>query len=70
MTCQDCPRHDPETRRCLDGKINPHRWERAVDVVNLFGVRALCPFSDFRERLAKSRLRQCRVSTGSDNKIG
>jgi hypothetical protein len=53
--CPACPRFDSELGRCGDGKVNPSSWTMAVEVANLMGVRALCPFHAFRERLAQSR---------------
>lgn len=55
MFCRDCPRHDEEKQVCRDGKINPHSWERAVEASQVFGIRSLCPFSEYRERLVKAR---------------
>jgi hypothetical protein len=55
MLCQDCPLFDPDRRRCRDGKINPQSWEIAVEAANVFGIRALCPYNDHREALARSR---------------
>lgn len=55
MTCRDCPRYDGEKRICRDGKLNPHRYEQAQEVVKLFGLRVVCPFNDHRERLIYNR---------------
>jgi hypothetical protein len=55
MQCQDCPLFDPELRRCRDGKINPQKWEQALEAANVFGIRALCAYNDHRESLARSR---------------
>jgi hypothetical protein len=55
MDCRDCPHYVEETRRCAMGKINPQRKSQAVEVVNIFGVRALCTMNDYREWLAESR---------------
>lgn len=55
MRCRDCPRYDPDVERCRDGKVNPLRWEQAVEAANVLGLRAICPLSDFRERLILSR---------------
>jgi hypothetical protein len=51
MDCRDCARHDAETGRCLDGKVNPRRYEHALGVVQVLGLRAICVFNDHRERL-------------------
>jgi len=53
--CRDCPRYDAESERCRDGKVNPHRWEVAVSVAQTYGLRSICAFNDFRERLVRSR---------------
>lgn len=57
MYCEDCPRFDPERRTCRDGKVNPQRWDLTVEVANVFGVRSICMFNDYRERLVASRSR-------------
>lgn len=58
MDCRDCPRYDTDERKCRDGKVNPQKWSQAVDVANIHGIRALCPFNDFREKLIQSRARR------------
>ena len=55
MECKDCHRFDPEEKRCRDGKINPHNWETAVSVSQILGIRTICMFNDYRERLIESR---------------
>lgn len=55
MECRDCARWDSENRKCLDGKLNPHGWEVAVSVAQVFGLRSICVFNDYRERLVNSR---------------
>ena len=55
MHCQDCPRYDQDAETCRDGKLNPLRWDQAVEVANVFGPRAVCMFNDHRERLLQSR---------------
>lgn len=55
MYCRDCARWDEEAKRCNDGKVNPQRWEVAVSVANVLGVRSICIFNDYRERLIRSR---------------
>ncbi|HWD39800.1 MAG TPA: hypothetical protein VG944_13200 [Fimbriimonas sp.] len=55
MYCRDCPRYDQENKRCLDGKLNPEKWDLAVSVAQVFGLRSICTFNDHRERLVKSR---------------
>ena len=66
MYCRDCHRWDVESRRCLDGKVNPLSWEESVNVANVLGVRAICVFNDYRERLVGSRLTQVRSSELGD----
>lgn len=65
MDCRDCPRYDRDERKCLDGKVNPQKWTLTVEVANVFGVRAICPLNDFRERLIRSRGNQVEA-TSSD----
>ncbi|HXH61392.1 MAG TPA: hypothetical protein VNI20_08535 [Fimbriimonadaceae bacterium] len=55
MDCRDCPRYDPENRRCRDGKLNPPRYSDAVEVANVWGVRAICAYNDHRPRLVSVR---------------
>lgn len=57
MNCRDCVRYNHETRECRDKKVNPQSMAEAADVANVFGVRSICMFNDFRERLIASRLR-------------
>lgn len=53
MECRDCARYVDE--RCEDRKLNPLRWEQAVNVANVYGIRSICMFNDHRERLVKAR---------------
>ncbi len=55
MDCKDCTRYSSEHGKCLDGKVNPHRWEIAVSVANVYGLRSICVFNDYRERLVNCR---------------
>lgn len=55
MNCRDCPRFDSEKRICQDGKLNPGRYEQAQEIVRLHGLRSICVFNDFRERLVYNR---------------
>jgi hypothetical protein len=55
MDCRDCPCHQEETAKCRDGKLNPQTWEQAVSVSQVFGLRAICVFNDYRERLVAAR---------------
>lgn len=55
MNCEDCPRFDHDSRKCKDGKVNPRRWDQAVEVANIMGLRMICTFNDHRERLIKNR---------------
>ena len=54
MDCRDCPRFCPDAQRCLDGKINPARWEAVQQAATQMGLRAICPLNDHRERLVAS----------------
>ncbi|BBO23111.1 MAG: hypothetical protein QY327_08230 [Fimbriimonadaceae bacterium] len=78
MYCEDCALWDSEAAKCKNGKLNPADWGGAVSVANVYGLRAICVFNDFRERLILSRAAtcgesaaepqdQCIVPTGSDN---
>ncbi len=55
MYCQDCPIYDKESRKCRDGKVNPQSWGQAVDVSQVLGLRSICVFNDYRERLVQCR---------------
>jgi hypothetical protein len=68
--CKDCNRYDLETRKCLDHKVNPQSWGQSVDVANVLGIRSICVFNDYRERLILSRARQADVLPGAKRPIG
>lgn len=51
MHCRDCHIWDAEASKCRDGKVNPQSWDMAVTVSQVLGLRAICTFNDFRERL-------------------
>lgn len=53
--CRDCHRYDKETEKCRDGKVNPLRYEQALSVSQVMGLRAICAFNDHRERLVAVR---------------
>lgn len=55
MYCRDCARYDSESKRCLDSKVNPPNWETAVSVSQVLGLRSICVFNDYRERLVRCR---------------
>ena len=55
MYCRDCARYDTETKRCKDAKVNPQDWETAVTVSQVLGLRSICVFNDYRERLTRAR---------------
>ena len=55
MNCPDCPRFDKEENRCKDGKVNPSSHAAAVEVANVLGVRSICTYNDFRERIIAGR---------------
>jgi hypothetical protein len=38
--------------------VNPLSWEQSVNVANVLGVRSICIFNDYRERLVGSRMLQ------------
>ncbi|AIE83555.1 hypothetical protein OP10G_0187 [Fimbriimonas ginsengisoli Gsoil 348] len=35
--------------------MNPASWETAVTVAQVLGLRSICTFNDYRERLVASR---------------
>jgi len=53
--CRDCNLYDEEAQRCKDRKVNPQSWETAVQVSQVLGLRSICVFNDYRERLVYSR---------------
>lgn len=53
MHCRDCPRWIDG--KCADQKVNPERYGQAVEVANIHGVRAICPFNEHRDRLVRTR---------------
>lgn len=55
MRCRDCARYDLENRRCKDAKVNPPTWEDVIEVSNVIGIRSICSFNDYRERLINAR---------------
>jgi hypothetical protein len=55
MDCRDCPRYDQEARKCRDGKLNPRRYSDAIEVANVWGVRAICAYNDHRPRIVSVR---------------
>jgi len=55
MECRDCARWNSEDRKCLDEKINPRTWDVAVNVSQVLGLRSICIFNDYRERLIDCR---------------
>ena len=53
--CRDCHRYDTAAEKCLDGKINPPRYEQALSAAQVMGLRSICIFNDHRERLVSVR---------------
>lgn len=51
MRCEDCPRWNADEQACRDRKLNPGSFGEAVEVVQMFGPRALCTMNDYRERM-------------------
>jgi hypothetical protein len=66
MHCLDCARFDPDSERCLDNKVNPESWNQAIEVCNVMGVRVICSFNDYRQRILDSR---CRNLTGPPSSL-
>ena len=69
MNCCDCPIYDEDRQKCRDGKLNPASYGAAVEVANVFGVRAICSFNDHKQRLVSTRTRTCdgKRLAGTDN---
>lgn len=59
MHCRDCARYDQETGRCRDAKINPQTYGQAIEVSKQYGIRSICVFNDYRERLLLGRRLPC-----------
>lgn len=55
MDCKECPRFDTNLNRCRDGKVNPQSYDHAFQVTQYMGLRAICVFNDYRERLVEAR---------------
>lgn len=55
MNCPDCPRYDSVGEKCKDGKINPGSYQLASEAVQIFGIRSICTYNDFRETLLERR---------------
>lgn len=49
MTCQKCPRYNPDELHCRDGKSNPRRKSDVYAVVESLGLQALCHYNPYRE---------------------
>lgn len=58
MHCRDCSRFDIAARKCRDGKVNPQTWGESIEVANHLGVRCICVFNDYREKLVSTRVVQ------------
>ncbi len=69
MECRDCARWDSEARKCRDEKVNPHSWEVAVSVSQVLGLRSICVFNDFRERLVNSRKPIAKQTASTSNQF-
>jgi len=55
ILCPRCPLYDRTGRRCTIGKVNPPTKLDTYETAFLLGVRALCPFNPYRERLLHSK---------------
>jgi hypothetical protein len=51
ILCPRCPLYNRAKRRCTIGKVNPRTKVDTYETARLLGVRALCPFNPYRERL-------------------
>lgn len=61
MDCRDCARYNAEERKCTLGKVNPPRKSGVVEVVKIFGMRAICPFNDYREEVIGITVKKIRA---------
>lgn len=51
MSCWNCPRYSRTSLSCADGKTNPKTKADSVMVAEMLGIRALCHYNPFRDRL-------------------
>lgn len=55
IVCQRCRLYDRQARRCRIGKVNPHTKLYTYEVVKVLGVRALCGFNLYRDRMVSAK---------------
>ncbi len=51
ITCPRCRLYDRARRRCLIGKVNPRTKIDTYETARVLGVRALCSFNLYRDRM-------------------
>ena len=51
ILCPRCRFYDRERRRCTVGKVNPRTKLDSYETAQVLGVRALCTFNLYRDRL-------------------
>lgn len=51
ILCPRCRLYDRLTRRCTVGKVNPRTKLDTYEAAQVLGVRALCAFNLYRDRL-------------------
>ncbi len=51
VTCARCRLYDRLARRCTIGKVNPRTKLDTYETARLLGVRALCAFNLYREKM-------------------
>lgn len=51
ILCLRCRLYDSVRRRCTIGKVNPPTRLDTYEAAQVLGVRALCPFNLYRDRM-------------------
>lgn len=51
IICTRCHLYDRGRRRCALGKVNPRTRLDTYETAQVLGVRALCPFNPYRDRM-------------------
>lgn len=51
ILCPRCRLYDRLTRRCAVGKVNPRTKLDTYETAQVLGVRALCAFNLYRDRI-------------------
>jgi len=67
VDCRDCARFDEANARCKDGKVNPHSFDSTFTTAQTIGIRAICVFNEYRERIVATRLMNRSAPTNSSD---